>query len=127
MPRGDRTGPWGRGPMTGRGAGYCAGFEGSGFANPVGRDIGSGRGFGRGGGRGWRHMYNATGLPGWARWGHGTPYMPPQVPAYAIPYGGGMTQEQEINSLKQQADYFTKALDDIQKNIQKLESDQEKD
>lgn len=26
MPRGDRTGPMGMGPMTGRGAGYCGGF-----------------------------------------------------------------------------------------------------
>lgn len=27
MPGGDRTGPLGRGPMTGRGAGYCSGFD----------------------------------------------------------------------------------------------------
>ena len=26
MPGGDRTGPLGQGPMTGRGAGYCGGF-----------------------------------------------------------------------------------------------------
>ncbi|MFO8052009.1 MAG: DUF5320 domain-containing protein [Thermoplasmatota archaeon] len=31
MPRGDRTGPWGAGPMTGRGAGYCAGYRHPGF------------------------------------------------------------------------------------------------
>ena len=36
MPRGDRTGPMGFGPMTGRGAGYCAGFGMPGFMNPVG-------------------------------------------------------------------------------------------
>ncbi|MGI6207796.1 MAG: DUF5320 domain-containing protein, partial [Anaerolineae bacterium] len=41
MPRGDRTGPQGMGPMTGRGAGYCAGYGVPGYANPVG-----GRGFG---------------------------------------------------------------------------------
>ncbi|MFW6189453.1 MAG: DUF5320 domain-containing protein [Planctomycetota bacterium] len=35
MPRGDGTGPLGMGPMTGRAAGYCAGFAGPGFANPV--------------------------------------------------------------------------------------------
>jgi len=43
MPQGDRTGPNGQGPMTGRGRGFCSGFNGSGFANP-----GFGRGFGRG-------------------------------------------------------------------------------
>lgn len=30
MPGGDRTGPLGMGPMTGRGLGYCAGFTGFG-------------------------------------------------------------------------------------------------
>jgi hypothetical protein len=45
MPRGDRTGPWGAGPMTGRGAGYCAGYSVPGYTNPVG---GYGRGWGFG-------------------------------------------------------------------------------
>jgi len=43
MPRGDGTGPNGRGSMTGRGMGFCAGFNVPGFMNP-----GFGRGFGRG-------------------------------------------------------------------------------
>ena len=53
MPGGDRTGPSGMGPMTGRAAGYCAGYDMPGFANPAprfGRRMG--RGFGRGLGRG---------------------------------------------------------------------------
>jgi len=33
MPRGDRTGPWGRGPMTGRGLGYCSGSSAHGYGN----------------------------------------------------------------------------------------------
>ncbi|NIW15542.1 MAG: hypothetical protein GWN31_16790, partial [Candidatus Thorarchaeota archaeon] len=33
MPRGDRTGPWGLGPRTGRAAGYCAGYPVPGFMN----------------------------------------------------------------------------------------------
>jgi len=38
MPRGDRTGPAGMGPMTGSAAGYCAGYPAPGFLNPyVGR------------------------------------------------------------------------------------------
>jgi hypothetical protein len=53
MPRGDRTGPSGLGPMTGRAAGYCAGYPVPGFMNPIrGFGRGPGRGRGRGGGRG---------------------------------------------------------------------------
>jgi len=86
MPGGDRTGPMGMGSMTGRAAGYCAGYPVPGFMNPVGgRGFGGGGwgrgggggGWGRGGGRGWRHGYYATGLPGWAGAGWG-----------AAPYGG---------------------------------------
>ena len=43
MPAGDGTGPRGMGPMTGRGAGYCAGYPTPGFMNPYGA-----RGFGGG-------------------------------------------------------------------------------
>jgi len=45
MPRGDQTGSAGAGPMTGRGAGFCAGFNAAGFQP-------AGGGFGRGCGRG---------------------------------------------------------------------------
>ena len=45
MPRGDGTGPLGMGPITGRGAGYCAGFPTPGSMDPLrGR---MGLGFGR--------------------------------------------------------------------------------
>ena len=40
MPGGNRTGPMGMGPMTGRGAGLCGGYPTPGYMNPV-----SGRGF----------------------------------------------------------------------------------
>ena len=33
MPRGNGTGPMGYGPMTGRGAGYCAGYATSGYGS----------------------------------------------------------------------------------------------
>jgi len=36
MPRGDGTGPAGLGPMTGRAAGFCAGYPVPGYMNPVG-------------------------------------------------------------------------------------------
>jgi len=36
MPFGDRTGPAGMGPMTGRAAGFCAGYPAPGYRNPGG-------------------------------------------------------------------------------------------
>lgn len=114
MPGGDRTGPAGMGPMTGRGAGFCAGYEVPGYANagwgPAARfGAGRGRGFwgGRGGGgRGWRHGYCATGVPGWMR-----------APGS---YAAVPTAEQEMEMLKGQAEHFEAALADIKKRIEEL-------
>ena len=55
MPYGDRRGPMGYGPRTGRGAGYCSGYSTPGFMNPQVPRMGMGRGrgfLGRMGGRG---------------------------------------------------------------------------
>jgi hypothetical protein len=57
MPFGDGTGPWGLGSMTGRAAGYCAGFGRPGFANPA---LGYPRPYG--------YAYS---MPLWSRWGYG--------------------------------------------------------
>ena len=51
MPRGDKTGPNGEGPMTGRQQGYCSGNDSPGYA-VSGRGLG--KNFGRGLGRGFR-------------------------------------------------------------------------
>jgi len=51
MPYGDGTGPNGQGARTGRGMGYCAGYNMPGYANP---GFGRGGGFGRGRGFGWQ-------------------------------------------------------------------------
>jgi hypothetical protein len=113
MPRGDRNGPFGLGPRTGRGAGYCAGYSAPGFMNFV-----PGRGFfagGRGpGGRGWRNWFYATGLTGWqrARWGWPLAQWP----------SAGLVRDQELNSLKGQAEYLEDALDGIRKRIEDLEA-----
>ncbi len=49
MPRGDGTGPAGQGPLTGRGAGRCAGNDVPGYGNGFfGRGFGFARGLGRG-------------------------------------------------------------------------------
>ena len=101
MPRGNGTGPMGLGSMTGRRAGYCAGYDEPGFANPAPR-LGMRRGFG-GGGRGWRNMFYATGLPRWARAG----FAPP-------------TPQQEAEALKEQAGWLKDQLDAINKRIEEI-------
>ena len=73
MPGGDRTGPRGLGSRTGRGLGYCAGYD-----NPV-YTKGSGMGFGRGGGRG-RGVGYGRGF-GYGR-GHGWGYRAPVYTPY---------------------------------------------
>ena len=55
MPGGDRTGPRGFGPMTGRRAGYCAGYDRPGFDNPH-----PGYGMRYGGSYGGMHLANAS-------------------------------------------------------------------
>jgi hypothetical protein len=73
MPGGDRSGPEGKGPMTGRRGGYCAGSEKPGYRAEAGGRGGSwrqraGRGLGRGlgrGGRSWgRERVNPPGSAG---------------------------------------------------------------
>jgi len=77
MPGGDRTGPAGAGPMTGRRLGYCSGSAAPGYAyGRGGFGGGFGGGFSRapgtgGRGRGRMNMFYATGLPGYARYGYG--------------------------------------------------------
>jgi len=128
MPRGDGTGPMGMGPMTGRAAGYCAGYPTAGYMNPVG-----GRGFyGRGGGWGRRNWYYATGLPGYVRtaqgmpaFGGALPYTPPA--AYAPPIAPGIGREQELQGLKAQSQGFQTALESIKKRIAELEAEGQSD
>lgn len=65
MPGGDRKGPMGEGPMTGRGLGLCAGNDTPGSATEINQGRGMGRGFGRGMGRGFGRA-NRHGQPrGW--------------------------------------------------------------
>jgi len=116
MPRGDGTGPMGMGAMTGRAAGFCAGFGMPGYANPApGQSfrmgLGRGRGFGgRGGGRGWRHMFYATGKPGWMRFGR-----------YAAPYQNP-DPNLEKQTLKNQAEALQSELDLIKKRLSEIET-----
>lgn len=104
MPRGDGTGPMGMGAMTGRRAGYCAGYGMPGFMNPAGgRGMGYGRGMGRGFGRG-------------MGWGRGW-----VMPGYPAPYAAPLAPQDESAALKEQAKYLSETLGEINKRLADLE------
>ncbi len=112
MPRGDRTGPWSAGSMTGRAAGYCTGYPVPGYANPR-------RGYGRGFGRGWGRGFGR----GWYV------YPPPTI----VQPGYSQTPEQEVTTLEnyqkelvaEKAD-LEKEMDDIKARIEELKAKLEK-
>jgi len=133
MPRGDGTGPAGMGPMTGRAAGFCAGYPVPGYMNPVGgRGYGGwgrgfrGGGFGRGRGFGWAGA--GYGMPAWG--GGVSPYAyGGAVNPYAYggaPFAQAPTPENELTGLKQQAEYFQDALNEINKRMEQLEAESKK-
>lgn len=105
MPGGDRTGPSGMGPMTGRGAGFYTGNNVPGFMNLAfnrGMGFGLGRGRGRGFGRGWGY--------GWANPGYPNATLPVNL------------QADELSALKNQAKYLNETLQAISSRINDLES-----
>lgn len=142
MPRGDRTGPLGFGPRTGRAGGYCAGFPVPGYMNPQpgfkGAGFGRGRGWGRG--LGWGRMHGAPGRggripfyhPGWAvpthQPGAAYPYpvfqgVPPygaQYTAYDPEYTAQASTEQEVAFLKEDAALLKEELQAIQGRLEEL-------
>jgi hypothetical protein len=110
MPRLDRTGPAGRGPMTGWGRGLC---NPSGSYGPGGRRGFFGPGYGWGRGRGWRGR--AAGPPGWGRmyarpWGG-------YFGAWEPPYGPSHSREDEVGVLRQQASALKEELEAIERRI----------
>ena len=117
MPGGDRTGPAGQGPATGRRLGYCVGYETPGYTGEFeplrGRSFayGMGRGPatrpGRGGGRGWRWQFCK--LP--PRYYSGHPWMRP------------LSKEEEAELLRGQAEEMKLAQKDIEKRINELENE----
>ncbi|MGI6286301.1 DUF5320 domain-containing protein [Neomoorella humiferrea] len=115
MPRGDRTGPWGLGPRTGRGAGYCSGFPVPGFMNPAfgfGRGLGRGRGLGLGWGRrlAWGFFPSFYGYHPGAFWGASFPG--------AVPPGGAAP---DAEFLKQQAAVLESQLKMVKEQLKALQ------
>ena len=106
MPRGNKTGPEGQGPMTGRGLGYCAGYPNPGSVNNFfgrGRNTG-GRMFGRGSGfgfRGGRGQYSN--------------YYPNEHPSYQT-----LSKKDELNILEAQVNNLKEELENILNRISEL-------
>ena len=128
MPRGDGTGPWGQGSMTGRGLGYCAGSNTPGYTKGpgmgLGRGFGGGRGMAYGRGVGWGRGGGRRfgGLGGYNAPLYGPNLVPP--PVYSAP----TTPEAQLNILKQEKQYLESemeniknAMDNISKRIDDLE------
>jgi len=122
MPGRDRTGPIGRGPLSGRGLGDCGGYDVAEYTNQApgrgfGMGWGGGRGYGWGGGRGY-------GWGGGRRRGYrfydpmargSLPYYEPQIPPH--------DEETEAKLLREQATRLQDALDQIEKRLGDLEKE----
>jgi len=98
MPALNGTGPWGAGPMTGRGLGWCR------WPNNFWFRYRFRRGWGHGFGRGWR----------W-RWFY---------PYWVTPYR--LSKDEEIHMLKEEAEYLKDALNKINSRLSELEKEVEK-
>lgn len=100
MPRGDRTGRFGFGPMTGRRMGYCAGYNHPGYAA-----FGGGFGRGRGGGYGYGFGGGGRGFGyGWSE----APYYPPV---------------DEKKALSDQASFLEEELKAVKERLAELEKE----
>ncbi len=104
MPWGDRTGPLGAGPRTGRGLGYCSGNTVPGYM-VGGPGLGLGRGWGRG--RGWAGR-------GWGRgaWG----WQPTYYPQVSYTY----SKEDEKKLLEDQIEGLTKTIESLKSRLEEL-------
>jgi len=119
MPAGDRTGPTGNGPLTGRRAGFCAGSKVPGYQNQQ-VDIGRyGRGNG-GRGRGRRNWQHDTGGAGMSAFNNQA--YPQDFPLTA----SGHNRAEELQTLKKQATALENSLREIVGRIERLDSDKNK-
>jgi len=124
MPFGNRTGPRGYGPRSGRGLGYCTGYDSPGYTKGrsmgqgfgrwlrmgrgMGREPGMGQGFGRGMGRRFAYEDND---PYYFR---EPPYYGPAVP-YAEP-----TKEEETSYLKRLIESLENELKAVKERLKEV-------
>jgi hypothetical protein len=108
MPWGDRTGPLGYGPRTGRGLGYCSGNNVPGYM-VGGRGLGLGRGYGRGWGRG--YGFRGAGAGWGVRGGYYAPY--PYTPS---PEEEKRYLEDQKRWLEEELNYVNKRMSETKEN-----------
>lgn len=127
MPRGDRRGPEGAGPMTGRALGYCSDNEQPGFAaNAVpqgaGRGFRNGAGCGSGFGRGYvkgRGMGYGRTFSGNRR--RGAAYVPAADDSEE--FSSGENRDREITRLENLANTLNNELEIVKKQINELKNE----
>ena len=102
MPRGDRTGPEGEGPLTGRQLGYGAGYDSPGYAKAFAHNRG-----GRAGNRGWGR---ARGF-----FWQGQVTAPAEIPAEPVHFS-------ELNIMKAEMEELKSNVSSILKILNKKES-----
>ncbi|MEJ5227047.1 DUF5320 domain-containing protein [Thermodesulfovibrio sp.] len=99
MPGFDRTGPFGQGPMTGRGMGYCGGAS---------RYMNSASGIRFGFGRGFRCL---GGFRRRFRW------------LWRMPFFGGVSSREEVEWLKEEAEILKRELEAVQRRLSEIEKE----
>jgi hypothetical protein len=113
MPRGDGTGPMGMGPMSGRGAGYCASFTAPGWANSaLGGCCGRGRGL--------RRIRPAAGRAGWESYMDCYGYPGANAPVSDDPETKRLAAQQETNWLQRRIEVMEQALKTARERLTKL-------
>ena len=122
MPGGDRTGPRGLGPRTGRAAGYCAGYPVPGYANPSVPGYGRGVGYGRGWGRGFGRGFWGRGRGFWRRGYYPEPYYEPAPypPLYQQQVSPERAREEEKAYLEDMVKGLEVELIAIKERLQEL-------
>ena len=112
MPKGDRTGPQGMGPKTGRAMGYCTGHPNPGYMNHHHAAPLMGRRGCCGHGHGWRNEYCESDRPYAAR----------QQQNFDIPPA---SPEEEIAMLQNEAKNLQNTIKNIEKRIADLSKEKE--
>ncbi len=105
MPSGDRTGPLGQGPLTGRGFGFCTGYRNNNIRVS----------------RGSRRRFFATGIPGWKWFGYQGQF---NTYGKGAPFQGAGEQysaEEEKEILKAETEVLKNQLDRINERLNQLE------
>lgn len=123
MPLGDRTGPMGQGPRTGRALGFCSGYDSPGYTKGFGGGMGRGFKFGGGMGRG-MGMGMGMGMGRGRGFGRGRFFGWSYPGNYQdFPWMQPASKDDEIKMLKSQAESLKRTQKDIEKRLSELEKE----